>query len=106
MPVLLAQTLATAQVFEAAMLISFGISWPVDIVKAWRTRQTAGKSLAFMMLVLIGYLAGLTGKCIRASAGPLEPVTILYALNALFVAVDISLYLRFRPAPQAVTAKD
>ena len=95
---MLAEWAAAAQGFEAAMLICFGVSWPVAIFKTWRTRRTEGKSLAFLVLVLLGYLAGVTSKFLRAAAmsGTPEPVTALYALNALFVAVDLTLCLRFR----------
>ncbi len=90
------------QVLEAAMLICFGVSWPVDIWKAWRTRRTEGKSLAFMCLIFAGYVAGTAGKLTRAlPAGDWpELVTALYALNAALVAVDIALYMRFRPRPR------
>lgn len=86
-----------AQAFEAAMLICFGVSWPLAIIKSLRARRTEGKSFAFLVLVFIGYLAGVTAKCLRAAAAgerP-EPVTALYALNALFVAVDAMLYIRY-----------
>ena len=86
-----------AQLFEAGMLLCFGMSWPVDIVKALRTRRTEGKSLGFMALIFAGYLSGLAAKLIRAAhaeAWP-EPVTALYAVNAVLVAIDIALYLLF-----------
>ncbi len=101
---LLAQFPALGQFLEAGMLICFGISWPVDILKALRTRRTEGKSLAFRVLIFAGYLSGLAAKFFRAGltgAWP-EPVTALYALNALLVGVDIGLYLRFRPRPRRI----
>ena len=84
------------------MLVCFGFSWPVAIVKTWRSRRTEGKSLAFLVLILAGYLFGVLAKFFRASAshGDLEWVTALYVVNALFVSVDIVLYLRFRPRSQ------
>jgi hypothetical protein len=91
--------MVTTQILEAAMLVCFGISWPVSIFKAIRTRQVVGKSLGFMLLVYAGYLFGLTGKMIYADARnelP-EPVSILYLVNGLLVAADIGLYLRYAP---------
>jgi len=85
-----------AQVFEAGMLICFGVAWPVDIYKTVRTRVTAGKSVRFMTLVLLGYLSGIVAKFLRADGGVLESVTWLYVLNAILVAVDIYLCLYFR----------
>ena len=87
-----------AQVFEAGMLVCFGFAWPVDILRTLRTRRVEGKSIAFMGLILLGYLCGMAAKFIRAgvaAAWP-EPVTLLYALNAVLVTADIGLVLHFR----------
>jgi len=94
---MLAQAAAVAQVFEAIMLICFGISWPIDILKQLRTRATKGKSLGFLSMIVIGYFAGLTAKLIHASIADTwpQPVTWLYLLNAILVSVDIALYLHF-----------
>jgi len=86
------------QFLEALMMICFGLAWPTDIYKTLRVRRVEGKSLGFMAVVLAGYVAGLAGKLARAHAagGRPERVTILYLLNAVLVAIDIALYLRFR----------
>ena len=87
-----------AQIFEAGMLVCFGFAWPLDILRTLRTRRVEGKSVAFMGLILLGYLSGLAAKFLRAGgtgAWP-ETVTLLYTLNAALVAVDIALVLRFR----------
>jgi len=92
--------IALAQVFEAGMLICFGFAWPVDILRTLRTRQTVGKSIGFMSLILAGYLLGLTAKVIRAGGeGWPETVTLLYAANAVLVAIDIGLCRYFRTHP-------
>ena len=85
------------QVLEAGMLVCFGVSWPIDILKTLRTRVTAGKSVAFMSMVLLGYCLGLAAKLILAAqpGRTFEPVTAMYALNAVLVAVDIALYMKF-----------
>jgi len=90
-----------AQVFEAGMLICFGFAWPVDILRMLRTRRVEGKSTAFMGLILFGYLSGMAAKFIRAGAASVwpEPVTLLYAVNAILVAIDIGLVVRFRKGP-------
>ncbi len=94
---MIAQTVAAPQIFEAGMLLCFGISWPVSILKSLRTRHVTDKSLGFMVLVFIGYISGLIGKIIFA--GQFQTVTILYPLNALLVATDIALYLKYRTKP-------
>ncbi|MCD6365719.1 MAG: hypothetical protein J7M14_07570 [Planctomycetes bacterium] len=87
---------ALPQCLEAGMLVCFGVSWPVDIIKSLRVRRIEGKSLSFMVIILAGYALGMTGKLLTASAAeaPLEWVTVLYGVNLLFVAADITLYVR------------
>ncbi|GAF90391.1 unnamed protein product [marine sediment metagenome] len=99
---MLAELASAGELFEAGMLVCFGISWPIDILKSLRVRRTEGKSLAFMVIVLIGYALGLTSKFFKAgwSPGRLEVVTTLYALNFIFVAIDMALYVRFSRAEQ------
>jgi hypothetical protein len=85
------------QIFEAVMLVCFGASWPVAILKTWRTRRVDGKSLLFLVLILVGYLAGISAKMLYAAGRDEGPqwVTWLYALNAAMVSVEIGLYVRF-----------
>lgn len=96
---MLAEVVVFSEVLEAGMLICFGLSWPVDILKQLRTRRTEGKSLAFMTLIVVGYVLGVGAKLVCASRAcePVKPTIWLYALNALLVTIDILLYLRFRP---------
>ncbi|HUS91995.1 MAG TPA: hypothetical protein VM695_09095 [Phycisphaerae bacterium] len=98
---MLAMALTIGQVLEAGMLICFGFSWPVDILKTWRAKRTEGKSLIFMSLILTGYLFGLSAKLVRAAQAGETPerVTALYVVNAVLIAVDIALtwYYRVRP---------
>jgi hypothetical protein len=94
---MLAMLTAAGQVFEAGMLVCFGVAWPVDIYKTLRTRETRGKSARFMSLIFLGYLSGIAAKVIRADGGLPEAVTWLYALNALLVGLDIALCLHYRP---------
>jgi len=79
-------------VFEILMLVCFGAAWPVSIYKSLKTRAVAGKSLFFLLIVLVGYLAGILHKLIFHY----DLVILLYALNALMVGFDILLYLRNR----------
>lgn len=86
------------QVFEAGMLMAFGISWPVDVMKTLRTKRTEGKSVAFMSLVFCGYILGMCGKLARAigSGEAIEWITALYVFNAAIIAIDIAVTLRLR----------
>jgi ABC-type Na+ efflux pump permease subunit len=90
-----------AQLFEAGMLICFGISWPASIRKTLRAKRVEGKSLAFLGMIFSGYLAGIAAKLLLAAEAGTWPqaVTLLYAVNAAMVAADIGLYLHYRRHP-------
>jgi hypothetical protein len=77
--------------FEATMLICFGVSWPVSIAKALRTKEVAGKSPWFMILISLGYTSGIIHKIIN------DPnwVVVLYAVNLVMVLIDFSIYLHY-----------
>lgn len=95
--VVLAVGATLGQVFESGMLVCFGVSWPVAILKTWRSKRTEGKSMGFLVLVFIGYLSGVAAKFSRAAAGHWpEPVTILYAINAALVMTDLLLVRHYR----------
>ncbi|MBR3178089.1 MAG: hypothetical protein IKF49_01155 [Clostridia bacterium] len=79
------------EILEAAMVLCFGISWPVAIVKSWKSRTTKGKSLVFMLFIWVGYVCGIASKLI---AGNLTYVFVFYVLNIIMVTVDICLYFR------------
>ena len=49
-------------VFESIMLICFGFAWPVSIYKSFVSKKTAGKSLLFLIVLQIGYVAGVFFK--------------------------------------------
>ena len=79
-------------IFEIIMLVCIGAAWPFSIYKSWRTRQVAGKSLPFLLVIVVGYVAGILHKIVYHY----DLVIYLYALNALMVSIDIGLYLRNR----------
>lgn len=85
-------------VFEAIMLVCFGMAWPVSILKSWRSRTNKGKSLFFMLIVLTGYVSGLIHKCWWQEK--VDGVVWLYLLNAVMVLADVSLYARNRRIEQ------
>ena len=80
-----------AEILEAAMVICFGISWPVAIMKSWKSRTTKGKSLVFMLFIWVGYVCGIASKLI---SGKLTYVFAFYILNIIMVTIDICLYFR------------
>lgn len=76
--------------FEVVMLVCFGAAWPFSLVKSFRSRSVAGKSLPFLAIVLLGYLSGILHKLLFQ----LDVVVWLYALNGAMVATDIGLFWR------------
>ena len=74
------------------MLICFGSAWPVSIYKSWTSRQTGGKSLFFLYILSMGYVAGTLHKIFFS----LDPVIFLYILNFTLISIDIILYYRNR----------
>lgn len=77
-------------VFEIIMLVCFGAAWPVALLKSWRSRTNAGKSVMFLYIIFIGYLAGILHKICFS----MDVVIALYILNALMVFADILLFYR------------
>jgi len=80
-------------IFEAIMLLCFGISWPISIAKSLRTKRVSGKSPMFMTVVCIGYMSGVIHKIVFS----FDWVIVLYAANMLMVAFDIYLYFHYLP---------
>ena len=78
--------------YEVMMLVCFGAAWPASIWKSFRSKSTAGKSLVFLVVVDIGYVAGVIHKLLYN----LDAVVYLYILNTAMVFVDIVLYWRNR----------
>jgi lipopolysaccharide export LptBFGC system permease protein LptF len=97
--------ISTGQIFEALMLVCFGTSWPFAIWKTYRTKRTEGKSMIFLILVILGYFSGMTAKFYRAATEHthLEPVTALYGVLAIFVAIDLMLVIRYRRNPMPMS---
>jgi hypothetical protein len=79
-------------VFEIIMLACFGAAWPVSIYKSVKTRAVEGKSLPFLIIIVLGYAAGILHKVLYRY----DLVIYLYILNVTMVSIDIALYVRNR----------
>lgn len=77
-------------IFEVLMMLCFGASWPVSIVRSYRARSTRGKSVLFLVLMGLAYACGILHK-LTASA---DLALALYVMNFLMVLADIALYFR------------
>lgn len=80
-----------SQLFETIMMICFGISWPLSIIKSYQCRTTTGKSVYFTLCVLVGYAFGIANKLLSDN---ITYVLFFYVLNFFMVAIDIGLYIR------------
>ena len=78
-------------IFESIMLICFGLSWPLNVIKAYKARTAKGTSLPFILLIITGYIAGITAKLV---AGQVNYVLIVYLLNLAIVSVNVLVYFR------------
>jgi hypothetical protein len=79
-------------IFEILMLVCFGAAWPFSIYRSLTSRSVAGKSVVFLIVVLVGYAAGVLHKLLYRY----DYVIFLYALNGCMVLTDIVLYFRNR----------
>lgn len=79
-------------IFEFGMLLCFGLSWPLSIIRSARSRSTKGKSVFFSFAILIGYVCGIINKILYSR----DFVLILYIVNFLMVLADILLWFRNR----------
>ncbi len=77
-------------IFEVIMLICFGLAWPLSIVKSYQSRTTKGKSLFFLLVILVGYVSGILHKFYFKR----DLVMILYFVNLIMVSIDVGLYFR------------
>lgn len=76
--------------FEIVMLICFGAAWPFAIYKSYVSKSTGGKSFLFLVIVIVGYAAGIMHKIYFNY----DRVVYLYALNMAMVAADAVLFIR------------
>ena len=87
-----------AEFLEIVMIVSFGCSWPMNVIKSYKARTTKGKSLAFLLLIFFGYIAGIASKFVNetymASFASKWYVLVFYFLNWFMVGCDLILYVR------------
>ena len=87
-----------AEILEIIMIVSFGASWPLNVMKSWKAKTTKGKSLAFLLLIFFGYIAGIASKLVNdaymAVFADKWYVLFFYVLNLIMVGTDLVLYVR------------
>ena len=98
-----------AEILEIIMIVSFGASWPMNVMKSYRARTTKGKSLGFLCLIEFGYMAGIASKLMNeaymAQFASKWYVLFFYVLNFLMVGADLILYARNKKLDNLAAAK-
>ena len=87
-----------AEFLEVVMIVSFGASWPLNVIKSYKARTTKGKSLPFLCLIFFGYIAGIASKLLNEgymlTFATKWYVLFFYVLNLVMVGIDLCLYFR------------
>ena len=78
-------------ILETVMLVCFGFSWPLNVIKTYRAKTAKGTSLLFILLIITGYIAGISAKLI---SGQINYVLIAYILNLAIVSLNLIVYFR------------
>ena len=81
-----------SEIFEIGMVVLFGLSWPVNMLKSYRSRTTKGKSVLFLLFVIVGYMCGIISKLLSDSFK--WYILFFYILNLIMVVADLALYFR------------
>jgi len=77
------------EIFEFIMLCCFGLSWPISVYKSITSRSTKGKSVLFLIAIIIGYISGIIGKI---AGGQTSFVLTVYCFNLATVSADLVLF--------------
>ena len=99
-----------AEILEIIMILSFGASWPMNVAKSYKARTTKGKSLAFLLLIFFGYIAGIASKLVNeaymAQFASKWYVLVFYCLNFIMVGIDLCLYVRNKRLDKAAAKQE
>lgn len=80
------------ELLEILMIVSFGVSWPLNVIKSYKARTTKGKSLPFLILIFVGYIFGIASKLLAVEYK--WYVLFFYVLNLIMVGADLLMYIR------------
>lgn len=80
-------------ILEAVMMICFGFSWPMNLVKNYQSRTAKSMSLPFILLLIAGYTAGIVAKVML---GQMNWVLVIYLINLAMILMNLCVYFRNR----------
>lgn len=87
---------------EVGMLLCFAASWPFNIRKSYTSRTAVGRSIAFEIIIEMGYFCGVARKI---AIDDIDYVLAFYFLDICLVAVDMALFFRNRRLDAQRSAK-
>jgi len=92
-----------SQILETVMLVCFGLSWPINLIKNIKAKTAKATSFKFIALITIGYLAGIAAKLWDKK---FNYVLAAYFINLVFVLANMAVYFINRKHDrQAETSK-
>lgn len=94
-----------AELLESTMLVCFGLSWPMNLAKNIKARSAKNMSLQFILLIITGYIAGISAKIYTHR---FNYVLIVYLLNLIVVSANVIVYFinsRYDRQAQAMNVK-
>ena len=98
-----------AEFFEIMMIVLFGASWPMNVMKSYKARTAKGKSILFLGFIFVGYIAGIISKFVNvdymANFASKWYVLVFYFINISMVGADIVLYIRNKKLDKLAEAK-
>ena len=87
-----------SEILEIVMILSFGASWPLNVLKSYRARTAKGQSLPFLVLIFCGYIAGIASKFLNetymSEFSSKWYVLVFYFINLTMVGIDLLIYCR------------
>ena len=93
-----------ANLLESIMLLCFGLSWPISVVKNLKAKTAKSTSLSFILLIIFGYIAGITAKFYSHN---INYVLAVYIFNIVMVSANLIVYfINKRYDRQAETAAE
>lgn len=81
-----------SEICEIMMVVSFGASWPLNLLKSYRARTAKGTSLPFLLLIFFGYICGIISKLTAESYK--WYVLFFYVLNLIMLGANLLVYWR------------
>ena len=82
-----------AHFLEAAMLVCFGFSWPMNVYKNYKAGTAKSMSILFVLIIITGYVSGITAKLWSHT---INYVLAVYIINLAIVSVNVFVYIRNR----------